>query len=110
MPGWPFPTGLAAALNLLANAALDRGDPRQALALYEGSLALYRSAADLRGASLVLSNLGVLAQDEGDDDRAANLLSESIRLKRSPGNRYGLADSLDGLGSLEKEISLLLRK
>jgi tetratricopeptide (TPR) repeat protein len=68
----------------------------------EEALALYRAVDDRRGASILLSNLGVLAQDEGDLERAARLLSESIQYKRTLGNRYGLANSLDSLGSVER--------
>jgi predicted ATPase/class 3 adenylate cyclase len=94
--------GLAAALNIRANVALDQGQTERAMALYQEALGLFRESGNARGASIVLSNLGVLALDEGDLDRAATLLSDSVQLKRKLGNAYGLANSLESLGNVER--------
>lgn len=95
---------LAHAINCLANVMLDGDRPDEALPLYQEALGLCREAGDQRGASIALSNLGVLYEQRGEFDRAAELLSESVRLKRKLGNSYGLANSLDSVGNVEKAL------
>lgn len=97
-------SGLAQALNCLANVLLENERPDDATPLYQEALGLYRETGDGRGASIALSNLGVVHHQRGDLGRAAELLAESVRLKKKLGNVYGLANSLDSLGNVERSL------
>jgi tetratricopeptide (TPR) repeat protein len=93
-------SGMAAALNGLANATYYNGDFARARLLYEESLALNRELSHVKGTATALANLGLVYSDEGNFAAARPLLEESLRLKRQLGDRFGIAHSFNQLGEL----------
>ena len=62
---------MARCLSGLGRLALHTDDQAQATAYYTESMARFREAGDLRRATLILGNLGVVAFNEGDFDLAS---------------------------------------
>jgi predicted ATPase/DNA-binding SARP family transcriptional activator len=88
----------ATALNRCAILARMEGDESGAGALWEASLALFRTLGDMAGIARVLMNLGLLHYDLGDDVAAIAVLTESLTLKRQLPDQSAVADGLLNLG------------
>jgi tetratricopeptide (TPR) repeat protein len=95
-----LPSTRAKALGGAGELARDRDDYRQAVALSEESLALFRELGDRRGSAWALYNLGRTAAEQGDYRRAAALLDESLALFRELGDKRGRASALNHLGRI----------
>ncbi|MDQ7859158.1 MAG: tetratricopeptide repeat protein [Armatimonadota bacterium] len=92
------PTGLAAALNVLALVARDRGDLDRAEPLHRRSLELWRREGNRWGEALALQNLGYIAHRRGDYDGAQRCCDASLAIFRMLGDRWGVATVLYILG------------
>jgi non-specific serine/threonine protein kinase len=96
-PHAPVPLG-ATALNRCAILAQLEADLTAAGALWETSLALFRSLGDGPGIARVVINLGLLRYDLGDDVGAVEALTEGVTLQRQLGDRSNMAVGLLNLG------------
>jgi predicted ATPase len=86
--------GVAAALNVLALVARDRGELDRAGALHEQSLDLWRREGHRWGEALALQNLGYVAHRHGDYEGAQRLCGASLAIFRELGDRWGIATAL----------------
>jgi predicted ATPase/DNA-binding CsgD family transcriptional regulator len=91
----------AKALFATANMAFVQSDYERAVALSEGSLALYRELGDTLGIALSLHPLGNVAWSRGNMTVARALKEEALALHRKLGHPGGIALSLFSLGLLE---------
>ena len=91
----------AKALFATANMAFVQSDYERAVALSEGSLALYRQLGDRRGIALSLYPLGNVAWSRGDMTLARALKEEALALHKELGDSGYIALSLFSLGLLE---------
>ncbi|HKV58643.1 MAG TPA: tetratricopeptide repeat protein, partial [Ktedonobacteraceae bacterium] len=96
----------AKALFATANIAFVQSDYERAVALAEGSLALYRQLGDKRGIALSLYPLGNVAWSRGDMAVARALKEEALALHKQLGDKGYLALSLFSLGLLESSQGL----
>jgi tetratricopeptide (TPR) repeat protein len=94
--------------------ASGQGDYDRAVALCEGSLALYQRMGHRKGTSGPLRELGVVAYHRGDYDRAVGLSEQALAITREFGSTFGsglatcsLADALRARGDLERARTLL---
>src|SRR5258708_11789909 len=87
----------AKALHAAGRLALVQGEYRQAEALCQESLALYRELHDPRGMASVLERLGWIALWLGDAHLATTMLEESHALSRAAGDKVRLAYALFAL-------------
>ena len=93
--------GLARALNNLGVIARSRGEPGQAIVLFEQALVIERSLARPREIAGVLNNLGVAhGFDLADYDTALRYTHEALRLRESLGEAQDIALSENNLGVL----------
>jgi predicted ATPase/transcriptional regulator with XRE-family HTH domain len=95
--------GIAVALNVLGNAAVNQGDYERAIALSEESLALQRTLGHKRGIALALNNLGMVVLYQGDYRRARILCEESLALARELGDNRSIASALTNLGDVARD-------
>ena len=95
--------GMAAALNLLGNAAFERNDYAEAVTHYMASLALCREIGNRLGISVSLGNLGRTARFQGDYVRALRYYQESETLDREIGYVEGLANVLGNQGHMARD-------
>ena len=91
----------AKALFAAANMAFVQSDYKRAVALCEGSLALYRELGDKRGIALSLYPLGNVAWSRGNMALARTLKEEALALHRELGDMGYVALSLFSLGLLD---------
>lgn len=91
----------ARALFAAANMAFVQSDYKRAVALCEGSLALYRELGDKRGIALSLYPLGNVAWSRGNMALARTLKEEALALYRELGDTGYVALSLFSLGLLD---------
>jgi predicted ATPase/DNA-binding CsgD family transcriptional regulator len=91
----------AKALFAAANMAFVQSDYKRAVALCEGSLALYRELGDKRGIALSLYPLGNVAWSRGNMPLARTLKEEALALHRELGDMGYVALSLFSLGLLD---------
>ncbi len=91
-------SGSAGALRLLAEAARDRDEPVQALALLAETLILRQDLGDTLGFAYALNTVGDVAHNQGDYTQAIARYQESAILFRALGSKGGLAWSLYNLG------------
>ncbi len=90
----------AKALNGAGTLARNLGDYGAAQAMFEESLAIWRTLDRRRGIANALNNLGLLAYSQGDYPTAHTLLEESLAIRRDLGDRIGVAGSVGNLGNL----------
>ena len=90
----------AKALNGTGTLAKDQGDYGAARAMFEESLAIWRTLDRRRGIASALNNLGTLAYSQGDYPTARALYEESLATRRALGDRIGIAGSVSNLGNL----------
>ena len=76
------PFGTANALNRLAAALRDCEEMDASIAMFEESLAVFRSLRVPTFIAQVLANLGKTERLRGNTDRAAVLLNESLKIRR----------------------------
>ncbi len=95
--------GIAAALNLLGNAAFERNDYTDATAQYTASLAHFRAIDDRRGISTALHNLGRAARFQGEYERASSYYRQGEALDREIGHSEGLASALGNQGHMARD-------
>ncbi len=86
------PSGMAAALDLLADAAWDAGDPQGARRLWEESLAQYRRVGGLLGIIGRLSNLVAACSNLGQFGEAKSLIRELAAIAQEWGDPGALAN------------------
>jgi hypothetical protein len=84
------PLRVATALNNLALAVWNNGDPSRATALLEESVAIKRQAGNRVGMASSLNNLAMLAVEVNDLERAAEYLQETLAIDREVGSPGGL--------------------
>jgi tetratricopeptide (TPR) repeat protein len=89
---------VAAALNRLGTAALDRESYAEAEACFREALDLYRALGDKGGMSILLNNLGEMARAQNDFRRARELYEASLALHGETGNTRRRALVLGNLG------------
>jgi non-specific serine/threonine protein kinase len=95
------PAGVAWVLSYLGDIAYDQATLAEAKALYEESVALYRTLDfDREHLARALCRLGDLALDEGDWLLARTRYAESLRAAREGGALPRIAAALEALGSL----------
>ena len=94
----------AKALFATANLAFVQSDYERAVALSEGSLALYRQLGDRRGIALSLYPPGNVAWSRGNMTQARALKEEALALHRELGDSGYIALSLFSLGLLESSL------
>ncbi len=92
---------MAASLNQLADLAIRRYDPAQAIPLFQQSVDLLRrlpepSPPELAGA---LNNLAISLAEYGDYAQAEAIYAECLRMRRAIGNPQALANTLHNLGN-----------
>jgi tetratricopeptide (TPR) repeat protein len=90
--------GTAQALDRLATAAANTGDPARGMELYERSVRLFRELGDERGLAVSTTNLGCLALMQGDLDQATAMSEEGLELHRRMGQRDGMLQPQFNLG------------
>jgi predicted ATPase/transcriptional regulator with XRE-family HTH domain/Tfp pilus assembly protein PilF len=88
------PLPRAAALLKMGELIFAQGKERDAAALFERSLALYRDAGDWHGSSEALGRLADTMHHQGDDERAGALLTEYVSIGRERGDQALLATAL----------------
>jgi tetratricopeptide (TPR) repeat protein len=93
--------GEGLALELIAIAAMQRGDFDEARTLFEQALPLMRDAGDPWLISVVLNNLGDTELNAGNFERAIALFEESLQLGELRGNIGRRARELQNLGSAQ---------
>jgi tetratricopeptide (TPR) repeat protein len=93
----------ATALNGAGALAYYQGDYERARSLYESSLSLRRTLADMRGVASTLGNLGGVADSQGVYERAWELYEESLALRRNLEDQWGIAIMLNNLGNLAQQ-------
>jgi predicted ATPase/DNA-binding XRE family transcriptional regulator len=93
-------SGIAIAVNHLANALIYQGNYTRSVALYEESLALRRQLGDKNSIGIVLNNLGFAADNQGAYAQAEHYHQESLALRRECGDEIGIALSLQSLGGV----------
>jgi predicted ATPase/transcriptional regulator with XRE-family HTH domain len=77
--------------------AYHQADYDEARALFESSLAIYRTTADLRGAAYALNSLGVVASYQGQYARAAEFHADALQVRQQLDDQRGVAISLNNL-------------
>jgi tetratricopeptide (TPR) repeat protein len=85
-------------LNVLGDAARNRGDYERAAELLEKSLALHRKAEDTRGVAWSLGGLANVSSERGDYEQAMKLYEEGLALSRELDGAELLGDYLISLG------------
>ena len=93
----------AKALHAAGWLAREQGDYAEARALFEESLAIYRTLADPRGVGWALVDLAFLNRYEADYARARTLLEESLTLLQQVGETEGMAAALGNLGLIARD-------
>jgi tetratricopeptide (TPR) repeat protein len=95
------PAGVAWVVSYLGDTAYNQGGLPEAKALYEESVALYRTFDfDREHLARALCKLGDLALDEGDPLLARTRYAESLRAAREGGALSRIVAALEALGSL----------
>jgi predicted ATPase/DNA-binding SARP family transcriptional activator len=92
--------GVADCLNLLGEAAMERGDFAQASALHQRTLALSEALGDEQRIAQAQFNLGDVAILLGQYDRAEAHYERSLALMRALGDTVGVANALYHLGKV----------
>jgi non-specific serine/threonine protein kinase len=92
--------GVAAALEMLAEAESETGNFPSAFPLYEESLVIFREVGDLEGEGDTLKMLGWSAMRVGDLDQADLSLRQALEICRRSGSPHAIASALCGLGEL----------
>jgi hypothetical protein len=92
--------GMGFALNNLALAAYQRNEPKQALALAEESVRLFRSLGVGMSLAETLATLGCIAGATGAVARARAVLSEALALAWAKGPRVVVAVDLEEAAAL----------
>jgi tetratricopeptide (TPR) repeat protein len=95
--GWPAREALA--LNEAGRAAYNAGHPREALAAWEGELALVESFGDRPRVAAALANIGNVQGRLGDPERSIATIERALAILEEVGNRVGLANTLAALGA-----------
>jgi len=93
----------AHALNAAGTLANERGEHRQAMALYAEGLALFRALGDRRGSARVLINQGTLLKFQGEREQARTLYEAGHAIVQELDDRPLLALALNNLGTLAIE-------
>jgi predicted ATPase/DNA-binding CsgD family transcriptional regulator len=83
---WNSPTTFF--LHLLANVAMNQGDPKRATALSEETLALSRQANEVQGIVWSLLTLAIAATLRADYEQAERLYAEGLSLARELDSAY----------------------
>jgi Tetratricopeptide repeat len=96
--------GLIRALEVMAHAAVRRGDRQAAWPLVEEQLATCRELGASELLIHALGAMGHLARDEGDYARARSWYEESLALRRKMGYQLALAQSLEDFASLAGRV------
>jgi predicted ATPase/transcriptional regulator with XRE-family HTH domain len=78
--------------------AYHQADYAEARPLLERSLALYRSADNLRGMADALNGLGVVASYQNKYEQSTQYHTEALEVRRQLGDQRGVAISLNNLG------------
>jgi len=92
-------------LNNFAIVLRDRGNLRGARAHWEEALELKDTSGDLRGASIVRLNLGLLVTIEGDPRFALKIFTQATKTLRDLGNQSLLAEGLLALADTHIRIA-----
>jgi predicted ATPase len=110
------PTLLARALRSYGSSAYILGEYERGIALFERSLALFRSLGDERGIAILLHRLAIDARRRGDAETARSLVEESLARHREAGFGRGETQALTLLAQLayadgehERALELLER-
>jgi non-specific serine/threonine protein kinase len=88
----------AEALNALGVLRMWQGSYREAQALHEEALAIWRALGDTRGEAMTRFRLGFLADKQNAGDLARGHLLDSLRLFRRLGDRWGVDLARNRLG------------
>ena len=91
---------LAFALQNVARANANHGDPNRARPLFEESLDLYQALEDEFGMAECLFNLGLIALRSGDYERSGLLQQEGLALRKQMGDKDGMATAYRHLGEV----------
>ncbi len=94
---------VAKALYRAGELAYGQGDYREACALLQDSLALFRQQGDTRGVACVLRGLGNPFAALSDEPQAASLRAESLALFRQISDWWGIAWMLLEIGRDERD-------
>jgi tetratricopeptide (TPR) repeat protein len=90
------PSERADTLNVLANILID---PREAIALYEQTLAIALDIGSREGEAIALNNLAVRLGDLGDLGRQKEMYEQSLALTEESGNKLDYAITLSNLAA-----------
>ena len=90
------------AINGAGTLARRQSDYARSAALFEGGLALSRSAGERYWTAVLLNGLGLLGRRQGDFAGATARYEESLELSRALGNQRGVLAALGNLGSLAR--------
>lgn len=101
-----FDSDLVMAYQLVADAAMDAGQPQEALRCHTLAVARCRGLADTRRLVLALFHLAVLYSHNGDDERGDEAAEEATRLARSMSGDPAQRGAL-GLALLARAIAQL---
>jgi len=90
----------AKTLSRAAAIALNLGDYRKALKLYEDSFSLYHELNDKAGIASSLRNMGIVSYEQGDYEKARKLLEEHLSLCTAGSDKKSTARTLNYLGNI----------
>ena len=93
------PSGLASAINSMANCRYDLGDLAGARKDYEKVLAIYTEVGNKRGQAGALDNIANVVGDQGDLATARRFAEQALALFREIGDEAGEAETLSNLGA-----------
>jgi tetratricopeptide (TPR) repeat protein len=86
----------------LAGLAIERNEPRHAIAIAESALANMREAGDMEGVAAVLRVVGEAARMLGDLNVARSSLEECLSLSEELGDDFAIARSHASLAELKR--------
>ena len=90
-------SGLADALNTIANIRADQGDYAGARKLYEEVLATHRASDNKAGMAGALDNIATILADRGDPAAALPMSEQALALFQQVGNKNGMADVVNNI-------------
>jgi predicted ATPase/DNA-binding NarL/FixJ family response regulator len=94
------PDGVAGALHLLAELAMDQGDYAAAVPRFEESVAIRRGLGKKLHVAISLLQLARCLRAQGSLDRAQRLYEEALAASREAGWKSAVTDCLAGLGDI----------
>ncbi len=93
-------SGMAGAMDNIANVLGDMGKPEEAKKLSQGALQIYREIGDYTGEGETLNNIAAAYVTEGNLADAALTFEESLKIWKLKGDTNGMATALTNLAEM----------